>query len=142
MVDGEAVGSETGSSGVRTIDAKQLAVKRPDIRYGFMDALSQSLVVQILRTHNYAGVLPRCRVVKGDEISPVKGQHSATLFRRETQDIHVRDALSRFSGLVRRENVMAQLPERLNRTFWEVLVRVEARHQASSFARISASISA
>jgi hypothetical protein len=77
-----------------------LAGKRRSPRHSFIYALSQGLVIQILRTDNNSRVMTGCGTVKLYEVEAVECQHDAALSRRKTQDFVVRDTLSGSSGLM------------------------------------------
>jgi hypothetical protein len=107
-----------------------------------MDSLGLAKVIRVLHANNYTGVRALDVVVEMDKVFSVKRQKHSIFSGGIFEDLFIGNGLPGFARIVRCQNIMAQLTERLNGSLGEILVRVETRHQAFSLDRTSSSISA
>jgi hypothetical protein len=68
------------------------------------------------------------REMQLNEVPAVEREQSAALRSSESQDLSVRNGLARLPGLLRRQDVVSQLPQLFHSLQGEVLVSIQAGH--------------
>jgi hypothetical protein len=93
-----------------------------------MDAVSQSLSIIVTSTHDDAS-RRRHLGMQADKMAPIKRQYGSPRRGRTRSDRGVCYALACLPCLVRRENVMTELPQALDDGITAILVRVQSGHR-------------
>ena len=124
------------------INANQLIVKISTCSpYRLVNPVCQTFKVTIFRAGDDSKML-RVLAMQPEKVFSIEREHNPLFGDSKRQNILVWYFLVGFVGLVRCQHVAAFLPQHLNDFGRKILVRVNPCHvQASSFSRISSSIS-
>lgn len=107
-----------------------------------MDSLRLPGEIRIIGAHDDPGMRHCAPLVQPQKVAPVLSKENSRFGCSEREDFFVRRPAVCFSGFVGGQYVVTQPPEFPDHLKRDILVRVNARHQADSLSRIWASISA